>query len=241
MILPVALRTGGGAGRFVFRTAASANTSPTCTSPPTGPSPAPRIVTFARSVFPATSSAVPASPKSRSSISPAVRPTCSGARTAWARTSGDDSPVNPSYCRDSRWNLPSRYSTRRKCVFAPVRSRGASSAVNPLSSNCCQSGSHLSRGQAARSARSITSTAPSGPRPVWRAATTSRLTRSRNSGVTSGCGFAASTTRHWYGCFTSGSSWARAGDAADRATTTAASERRNMRDPQVPAGRGRCA
>ena len=66
----------------------------------TGPSCPARSVIFASSFGPA--STVPARPKSRSSMSPAVRPTSSGARRLCLRTTGEASPEKPSCCRDSR-------------------------------------------------------------------------------------------------------------------------------------------
>ena len=81
MILPVAVRTGGGAGRFVFFTCETANTSPTFTNRSTEPS-CPARGMILHLVATAAASTVPARPKSRSSMSPAVRPTSSGRTNA---------------------------------------------------------------------------------------------------------------------------------------------------------------
>ena len=83
MILPVAVRTGGGrrAVRLPHRGDREHVARP-CTKPVHRPElPARGHASSPRPSCPVTGSTVPARPKSRSSISPAVRPTSSGART----------------------------------------------------------------------------------------------------------------------------------------------------------------
>ena len=94
---------GGAGGRADLRSPATANTSPAFTKRSSGPSAPPRKRIVASSTCPAVGSTVPHAPKSRSSQSPAKRPTSSAARVLSRRTRGEARPLKPSCWRLSRW------------------------------------------------------------------------------------------------------------------------------------------